>query len=140
MRTLDFAAPDPYTRGMSSPDGDPRDTLRPVPRRLDARMTAWLIEQRAGQRARELELARLQGELSASERIERAAQRYADRLEEKLADARRREASLARAVGYLESQRDQLLQRLGLPPVPRGEAGELVPLPESTTASPQRRR
>jgi transcription initiation factor TFIIIB Brf1 subunit/transcription initiation factor TFIIB len=95
-------------------------------------MTAWLIEQRTRQREQELDLARLQGELAASERIERGAQRYADRLEEKLADARRREASLARAVGYLESQRDQLLQRLGLPPVPRGEPGELVPLPERT--------
>jgi hypothetical protein len=76
--------------------------------RIDARTTAWLIAQR--ERVRELELvqARLQGELSASERIERAAQRYADKLEEKLVDARKREASLARALGYAEAQRDQL--------------------------------
>ena len=52
----------------------------------------------------ELRVARLEGELATSERIERAAQRYADRLEEKLAAARRREATLARAIGYLEGQ------------------------------------
>src|SRR5438093_479171 len=81
--------------------------------RIDARTTAWLIAQR--ERVRELELAqaRLQGELSAVERIERASQRYADKLEEKLADARKREASLARALGYVEAQRDQLAARLG---------------------------
>ena len=81
--------------------------------RIDARTTAWLIAQR--ERVRELELsqARLHGELSASERIERAAQRYADKLEEKLNEARKREASLARALGYVEAQRDQLAARLG---------------------------
>ena len=81
--------------------------------RLDARMTAWLIEQRAQLRALELGQARLQGELAASERIERAAQRYADKLEEKLTEARKREASLARALGYAEAQRDLLAARLG---------------------------
>lgn len=81
--------------------------------RLDARMTAWLIEQRAQLRALELGQARLQGELAASERIERAAQRYADKLEEKLSEARKREASLARALGYAEAQRDLLAARLG---------------------------
>ena len=81
--------------------------------RLDARTTAWLIAQR--ERVRELELAnaRLAGELAASERIERHAQRYADKLEEKLGDGRKREASLARALGYAEAQRDQLAARLG---------------------------
>ena len=80
--------------------------------RLDARTTAWLIEQRTLARDLELRLARLEGQLTTSERIERAAQRYADRLEEKLDKARRREATLARAVGYLEAQRDQLQNRL----------------------------
>ncbi|NOT32123.1 MAG: hypothetical protein HOP15_16875, partial [Planctomycetes bacterium] len=76
----------------------------PPPRpRLDARMTAWLIEQRERMRALELAQARLTGELSASERIERAAQRYADKLEEKLSEGRKREASLARALGYVEA-------------------------------------
>jgi predicted RNase H-like nuclease (RuvC/YqgF family) len=81
--------------------------------RIDARTTAWLIAQR--ERVRELELAqaRLQGELSASERIERASERYTDKLEEKLAEARKREASLARALGYAEAQRDLLATRLG---------------------------
>jgi chromosome condensin MukBEF ATPase and DNA-binding subunit MukB len=76
-------------------------------------MTAWLIAQRERVHELELEQARLAGELAASERIERAGQRYADRLEEKLAEARKREASLARALGYAEAQRDQLLARLG---------------------------
>lgn len=88
----------------------PRPEARP---RLDARTTAWLIAQRERVRELELEKARLSGELAASERIERAGQRYADKLEEKLAEARKREASLARALGYAEAQRDQLQARLG---------------------------
>jgi len=92
---------------------DPQPSHPPPRSRLDARTTAWLIEQRARLRALELDKARLEGELAASERIERASQRYADKLEEKLADARRREASLARALGYAEAQRDQLAARLG---------------------------
>ena len=61
----------------------------------------------------DLEVARLRGELAASEKIERVAQRYADKLEEKLETSRRREASLARAVGYLEAERDGLRRSLG---------------------------
>jgi transcription initiation factor TFIIIB Brf1 subunit/transcription initiation factor TFIIB len=83
--------------------------------RIDARTTAWLLSQREHVRELDLEVARLRGELAASERIERSAQRYADRLEEKLEAARRREASLARAVGYLEAQRDGLRQQLAGP-------------------------
>ena len=85
----------------------------PARPRLDARVSAYLIEQRAKARALELAKARLEGELAASERIERAAQRYADKLEEKLTEARKREASLARALGYAEAQRDLLAARLG---------------------------
>ncbi len=81
--------------------------------RLDARTTAWLLSRNERIRELDLELARLRGELAASERIERSAQRYADRLEERLDAGRRREASLARALGYAEAQRDQLLRRLG---------------------------
>lgn len=107
----------------------------PARTRIDARTTAWLIAQR--ERVHELELARarLEGELSASERIERASQRYADKLEEKLAEARKREASLARALGYVEAQRDQLLARLGegrVTALPELEDVEIVP------ARPQR--
>src|SRR5262245_43901386 len=91
---------------------EPPPSLLPRPR-IDARTTAWLIEQHERVHALELERARLTGELSASERIERAAQRYADKLEEKLTEARKREASLARALGYAEAQRDQLLAQLG---------------------------
>jgi chromosome condensin MukBEF ATPase and DNA-binding subunit MukB len=92
---------------------EPEPSTAAARTRIDARTTAWLIAQR--ERVRELELsqARLQGELSASERIERAAQRYADKLEGKLNEARKREASLARALGYVEAQRDQLAARLG---------------------------
>jgi transcription initiation factor TFIIIB Brf1 subunit/transcription initiation factor TFIIB len=83
--------------------------------RIDARTTAWLLSQRERVRELDLEVARLRGELAASERIERSAQRYADRLEEKLEAARRREASLARAVGYLEAERDGLRKQLSAP-------------------------
>ena len=98
--------------------------------RLDARMTAWLIAQRELVRELELDRARLSGELSASERIERSAQRYADKLEERLAEARKREASLARALGYVEAQRDQLAARLGPSAarvLSRPGAGEMEP-------------
>ena len=81
--------------------------------RIDARTTAWLLRQGEKIRELDLEVARLRGELAASERIERVAQRYADKLEEKLETSRRREASLARAVGYLEAQRDGLRRSLG---------------------------
>lgn len=59
-------------------------------------------------------VARLEGELAASERVERSLQRYADRLEERsaerareleaaLAESRRREMTLARALGRAEA-------------------------------------
>lgn len=99
--------------------------------RLDARTTAWLLEQRERLRTLELEAARLKGQLDAAERIERAAQRYADRMEEKLSEARKREASLARALGYAEAQRDQLRLRLGerVEPLPELGEHELTPAP-----------
>jgi len=105
--------------------------------RIDARVTSWLIEARARTRSLELDRARLEGELSASERIERAAQRYADKLEARLADARKREASLARALGYVEAQRDQLLARLEgrtPPPLP-AEVPDLELVPEPPPAA-----
>jgi len=106
---------------------------------VDARTTAYLLEQRARLRTLELEAARLRGELSASERIERAAQRYADRLEEKLTEGRQREASLARALGYAEAQRDQLLLRLGeSPPPPALPETELTPAPPRARSAPAR--
>jgi chromosome segregation ATPase len=94
-------------------DSEHRPTTPAERPRLDARTTAWLIAQRERVAELTVEMARLKGHLEASERIERSAQRYADRLEEKLEQGRRREASLARAVGYLEAQRDQLQARLG---------------------------
>jgi len=104
--------------------------------RLDARMTSWLVAQRARMRELELAAARMQGELEASERIERAAQRYADRLEEKLEAGRKREASLARAVGYLEAQRDQLQARLGQGPASAALAAhELLAEPSLAASS-----
>jgi len=112
---------------MDAPSARPRA-------HLDARTTAWLIEQRERTRALELEAARLSGQLDASERIERSAQRYADKMEEKLAQARQREASLARALGYAEAQRDQLRLRLGEPVEGLPELGEheLTPAPPPT--------
>ena len=108
---------------------------------LDARTTAWLIEQRERLRALELEAARLKGQLDTSERIERSAQRYADKMEEKLAEARQREASLARALGYAEAQRDQLRLRLGEPVVGLPELGqhELRPTPAPTRSAARAR-
>ena len=84
-----------------------------------------------------LEVARLKGHLDASERIERSAQKYADRLEEKLEQGRRREASLARAVGYLEAQRDQLQARLGehSSASPSAEALDEIPRPVTARTS-----
>ena len=107
----------PCIRGPNAYDGVVTSSEKHfVPRpRIDARTTAWLIEQRERNKELELQLARLQGRLDASERIERAAQRYADRLEDRLEAARKRESTLARAVGYLESERDQLAGQLGLP-------------------------
>jgi len=115
------------------------DELTPAPRprpqaHLDARTTAWLIAQREKVHALELERARLLGELSASERIERSAQRYADKLEEKLDDGRKREASLARALGYAEAQRDQLMAQLGQGPAARpAELEPPAPLPRKSS-------
>ena len=86
----------------------------PARPRIDARTAAWLIGQRERNLELEVQVSRLEGRLEASERVERASQRYADRLEERLEAARKREATLARAVGYLEAQRDQLAERLGL--------------------------
>jgi hypothetical protein len=90
----------------------PRPSGRQARPRLDARTTAWLIDQRATIKRQELDLERLRGELAFSERIERGAQRYADRMEEKLEEARKRESTLARALGYAEAQRDELARRL----------------------------
>jgi chromosome segregation ATPase len=50
--------------------------------------------------------ARVEGELAASAKVEAAAQRYADRAEAKLAEARREALSLARALGQVEQERD----------------------------------
>ena len=82
----------------------PESLLPHVP----ARSASWLIEQRARIRELELEAARLHGQLDASERVERGAQRVCDRLESELQSSRQREATLARALGYAEAERDQL--------------------------------
>jgi chromosome segregation ATPase len=68
-------------------------------------------------------VARLEGELESSERVERSLNRYADRLEERyaarvgelqqaLALARRREMTLARALGRAEGQVARLEERV----------------------------
>lgn len=48
------------------------------------------------------ELARVKAHLDAAERVERSLQRYADRLEAELAEARRETLALARALGRAE--------------------------------------
>ena len=64
-------------------------------------------------------VAGLEGELTASDRVERSLQRYADRLEERsharileleagLSEARKREMTLARALGQAEARATQL--------------------------------
>lgn len=88
----------------------------------------------ASDRLRE-RLARMEGELAASAKVERALQRYADRLEEKsngrilqleagLAEARKREMTLARALGRAEArlaQRSRSAPLRGAAPVPELE-------------------
>lgn len=101
----------------------PRPAGRPLALpHVPARSASWLIEQRQRIRQLELEAARLQGELDASARVERGAQRACDRLENELESSRQREATLARALGYAESERDQLRAAGGpaaLAPAPR---------------------
>lgn len=86
--------------------------------RLDARTTGWLLAQRERIRELELEAAALRGELDLSSRVERGVQRFCDRLEGELERARKREATLARALGYAEAQRDQLARQLAAPERP----------------------
>lgn len=61
------------------------------------------------------ELATVRGQLAMSERVELAAQRAADRLEEKLETARREALSLARAIGQAEGDRDRVAALLAAP-------------------------
>lgn len=98
-------------------DGQPED-----PRRVRA-----LLER----------VARLEGELAAAERCERAANRYSDRLEDRveqleetLAGERRRALLLARAIGRLESERDDLATAL--------ERARTLELPATTDHGPSR--
>ncbi len=83
---------------------------------VPARTTAWLLEQRERIRDLELEASRLRGALDTADRIERGAQRFCDRLESELEKSRKREATLARALGYAEAQRDELAARLEAAP------------------------
>ena len=95
------------------------DAQRPAP---DARLTDGELAT-----LRET-VARLEGELTASDRVERALQRYADKLETRLAlrerelearlaESRKRELTLARALGQAEErlERYKALE----PPKPR---------------------
>jgi len=74
--------------------------------------------ERQDQRQRE-QIARLEGELETSERVERSLQRYTDRLEDRMAKrvgelenalaiSRQRELTLARALGRIEGQYTRL--------------------------------
>ncbi|MEM7309957.1 MAG: hypothetical protein AAF682_25000 [Planctomycetota bacterium] len=84
------------------------------------RLRAELDEERARVQRRAVDVARLEGELAASDKVEAAAKRYADRLEEKLEVSRRREATLAREVGRLEARAQRAENLLEAPPTRRG--------------------
>ncbi|MFT5286726.1 MAG: hypothetical protein ACI8TQ_002898 [Planctomycetota bacterium] len=88
--------------------------MKDVERVHQSHADAEAVEVKTGQDLRE-RVARLEGELETSERVERALQRYTDRLEERsqariaqleegLAIARQREMTLARALGRVEGQ------------------------------------
>jgi len=62
--------------------------------------------------------ARLEGELATSAKVERATQRYADKLESKLEVAGRDKLALARALGQAESRIASLERRLQELPAP----------------------
>ena len=90
-------------------------------------------------------VARLEGELATSERVERSLQRYADRLEERsaereqqlsldLSESRKREMTLARALGQAEAKLAQL-QAIAAP----GEQSEGRTLDEAPRRSKRRR-
>jgi len=78
---------------------------------VDARAAVWLLAQRTRIRELELEAARLGGALATADRVERGVQRFCDRLEAELECSRKREATLARALGYAEAERDGLARR-----------------------------
>ena len=99
------------------PESHPDGSTRP---RVTARVASWLIEQRAHIREIELESARLRGELDASSRVERGAQKVCDRLESELERSRQREARLAHALGYAEAQRDAFKHQLNAPAASAG--------------------
>ena len=68
-------------------------------------------------------LARLEGELATAERVERAVQRHADRLETRISDLeggleeeRGKTLSLARALGQAEGERERLSRLLEAAP------------------------
>lgn len=76
---------------------------------LDGAEVSRLREELAAERERRL---RLEGEVAVAERVERALQAYADRLEGRWDGARREVLSLARALGQAEAARDALRLRL----------------------------
>ena len=94
-------------------------TAAPDPDELE-RVHGALVEERDLVRTLELDRARLEGQLEASGRIERGLQRYADKLEERLADAESLRLNLARAVGQLEAEAVRLRARLELAKPPSG--------------------
>ncbi|MFT7543216.1 MAG: hypothetical protein ACI9K5_004203 [Gammaproteobacteria bacterium] len=94
------------------------DIPRPPRPHVDARTTGWLLAQRERIRELELDNSRQSGELEVSARVERGAQKACDRLEAEIRRSRQREASMARALGYAEAQRDQLQRQLA-PPTPK---------------------
>lgn len=65
--------------------------------------------------AERIQRARLEGELAASDKIERSLQRYADRLEVELAEARKQAMTLARALGRAERLAGEQAARLEAP-------------------------
>ena len=84
------------------------------------RLREELEAERARVRERSERVARLEGALETSDRVEASAQRYADRLEAKLEASRKREATLAREVGRLELRAERAELLLAQPEPDRG--------------------
>ena len=70
------------------------------------------LELRAQLAAAREEVARLSGMLALSEKVEQSAQRYADKLEAKLATSTREALSLAHQLGRVEGQHARTVEQL----------------------------
>ncbi len=85
----------------------------PLPAQTDD--ATILDEVREELQAERVARARLEGELASSDRVERSAQRYADRLERELEESRKQAMTLARALGRAEKLAAASTKQLAAP-------------------------